>query len=483
MCCNSLHWNSVFFWYFQLLKEKSVIAQPIFVFEKKNRPFKRPAEDPICAAENDNFISYSKKRARSSSFTFRTSDSQSDLDTLSQKRVRSSSFTILPTFPPSQPVKKNNIFMTSALLRRSSDITSTKEGSSSHSPLWNIIRPAILQPPPMQLYEERKQTCIEHTLLFPKAENKETIQLSEECSPSPTKNIMSSRTAERPCVIMNLSSPKTIGNHLVEDRSILNHSKSDFVFGENMVERVLTPQKCSKLHNEMDPGKKEKTTTHTEYFQTCCPHTKTVVAESASLAESAAAYIAKPTQKYLLNKVEVITGEEAEHNVLQINCKLYVFNKLSLSWTERGRGSLRLNDTSSNRCGMLQSRLVMRNQGSLRLILNTKLWPQMMIERGNHKSLCITAVDQEDCSVKVFLIQASSKDVQYLYAAIHHRLVALQSFVEKESDTNQVDTEPEAAFCTLICGSDDEEEEEITQVSSNKSDHSRWIRRQPVVCS
>lgn len=66
-------------------------------------------------------------------------------------------------------------------------------------------------------------------------------------------------------------------------------------------------------------------------------------------------------------------------------------------------------------------------------------------------------------------MQASSKDVQYLYAAIHHRLVALQSFVEKESDTNQVDTEPEAAFCTLICGSDDEEEEEITQVSSNKS--------------
>lgn len=45
---------------------------------------------------------------------------------------------------------------------------------------------------------------------------------------------------------------------------------------------------------------------------------ETVVAESASLAESAAAYIAKPTQKYLLNKVEVITGEEAEHNVLQV---------------------------------------------------------------------------------------------------------------------------------------------------------------------
>jgi len=53
--------------------------------------------------------------------------------------------------------------------------------------------------------------------------------------------------------------------------------------------------------------------------------------------------------------------------------------------------------------------LVMRNQGSLRLILNTRLWNQMVIERANRKSLCFTATDQEDHSVQVFLIQVSKR--------------------------------------------------------------------------
>ncbi|NXT86109.1 RNB3L protein, partial [Zapornia atra] len=212
----------------------------------------------------------------------------------------------------------------------------------------------------------------------------------------------------------------------------------------------------------------------------CCPalyrkdllfffSTETAFLRNATLIESAAACISKPVEKILLDEVELITGEEAEHNVLQINCKLFVFNKLSLTWTERGSGSLRLNDTSSNKGGMLQSRLIMRNQGSLRLILNTRLWDQMVIKRANRKSLCFTATDQEDHSVQVFLIQASSKDTGYLYAAIHHRLVALRSFAKQEPDANQGDTEPETAFQPLNCDSDYEDDEKITQMSSSGS--------------
>ncbi len=43
----------------------------------------------------------------------------------------------------------------------------------------------------------------------------------------------------------------------------------------------------------------------------------------------------------------MLTGEEDERNVLQMNAKLHVFDKSSLgggSWAERGRGLLRLND-------------------------------------------------------------------------------------------------------------------------------------------
>ncbi|XP_067401631.1 ran-binding protein 3-like isoform X2 [Emydura macquarii macquarii] len=449
--------------------ETSVIAQPIFVFEKKERPFKRPAEDPVCKAEND-FIGCSRKRARSSSFTFQTSDSQFYMDTaLSQKRVRSSSCTILPTFPPSQPVK-NNIFMTSALLQRTHDITRTEKGPLSQTQQWTVIRPAILQPPQSQICEERRQMCTENTLASPRAKEKANIQLSEERSDCPAENSASSETTVGPSISMHLSSPKTTESQPVEDVTFLNSRNSDFVFGENMLERVLSPQTSANPHNETDRCKREITSTFAETFHIGYSNTKTFFVKKSTLIESAAAYVSKSAQKYLLDKVEVITGEEAEHNVLQISCKLFVFNKESLSWIERGRGALRLNDTSSNKHGTLQSRLVMRNQGSLRLILNTKLWTHMVIERANRKSLCITAADPEDHSIKVFLIQASSKDAGYLYAAIHHRLVALRSFAEQELDENQVDTEPEKAFHPLNCDSDDDEDDEtITQVSSNES--------------
>ncbi|XP_042681862.1 ran-binding protein 3-like isoform X2 [Centrocercus urophasianus] len=450
--------------------ERSVLAQPTFVFGKKDHPLKRPAEDPVCKAEND-FIYCSKKRARSSSCVFQKSGSESNIDTTLAEKRRSSSFTVLPRFPPSQPAKKSNIFMTSALLRQNIDMGSTKEGSLSEGQLWNVIRPAILQPP-------QALTCPENPAVSLVTKKQSHIQLSEDNSCSSSENSAGSKAAVKSSITVNISSSKTARSQLLEDRSILSSSNSGFVFGENMVERVVSPEKHSVSCNEVDSYKREITSLYIESFHV----TKTALLRNATQAESAAAHISKPGEKILLDKVEVITGEEEEHNVLQINCKLFLFNKLSLTWIEKGRGSLRLNDTSSNKCGMLQSRLIMRNQGSLRLILNTRLWGQMVLKRTNSKSLCFTATDQEDHSVQVFLIQARSKDAGYLYAAIHHRLVALRSCAEQESDANQIDTESETAFHLLNCDSD-EDDEKITQVSSSGSDHSRWNRRQPVVCS
>ncbi|KAM4753559.1 ran-binding protein 3-like isoform 1-T1 [Cyanocitta cristata] len=461
--------------------EKSVLAQPTFVFEKKDHSLKRPAEDPVCKAEND-FMSCSRKRARSSSLTLQKSDSQSNTDTaLTQKRGRSSSFNILPTFPPSQTVKKNNIFMTSALLQRNPDFTkSRREGSLSPSQLWNVIRPATLQPP-------QALTCPEIPVVSLVTKKEACVQLSEDSSYSSAENSVNSKTAVGSSTTVSFSSSQKTQSQLLKERSVQNSSNSDFVFGENMVERVLvgsayagrlfikSPEKHPKLRNEADTHKGEITSMSLGSSHVG-PQTKRALLRNATLIESAAACISKPVEKILLDKVEVITGEEAEHNVLQINCKLFVFNKLSLTWTERGRGSLRLNDTSSNKHGLLQSRLIMRNQGSLRLILNTRLWEQMVIKRANRKSLCFTATDQEDHSVQVFLTQASSKDTEHLFAAIHHRLVALRSFAEQEPDAHQVDTESETAFQPLNCDSDDEDDEELTQVSSTGSDESESQR-------
>nr|XP_020739406.1 ran-binding protein 3 isoform X6 [Odocoileus virginianus texanus] len=215
-------------------------------------------------------------------------------------------------------------------------------------------------------------------------------------------------------------------------------ASSKFVFGQNMSERVLSPPKLNELSSDANRENTAAESGSESSSQEATP-------EKESLAESAAAYTKATARKCLLEKVEVITGEEAESNVLQIQCKLFVFDKTSQSWVERGRGLLRLNDMASTDDGTLQSRLVMRTQGSLRLILNTKLWAQMQMDKASEKSIRITAMDTEDQGVKVFLISASSKDTGQLYAALHHRILALRSRVEQEQEAKAPAPEPGAA--------------------------------------
>ncbi len=49
----------------------------------------------------------------------------------------------------------------------------------------------------------------------------------------------------------------------------------------------------------------------------------------------------------------------------------------------------------------------MRTQGSLRVVLNTKVWAGMMVDRASNKSIRITAVDTDD-AIKIFLIMVNS---------------------------------------------------------------------------
>ncbi|XP_068594047.1 ran-binding protein 3b isoform X2 [Cebidichthys violaceus] len=239
-------------------------------------------------------------------------------------------------------------------------------------------------------------------------------------------------------------------------------SGAKFVFGQNMSERVLSPPKGESSNEETkevsaapasEPSSQEATP-------------EKVNSVSESLEESAAAYTKATAKKCILEKVDVKTGEESESNVLQMQCKLYVFEKTAQSWIERGRGLLRLNDMASTEDGTLQSRLVMRTQGSLRLILNTKLWPQMQVDKASEKSVRITAMDTEDQGVKVFLISGSSKDVGQLAAALHHRILALKSRADQEPETPTT-TIPEAEVPQS--NEDDSDEEDNASASASAS--------------
>ena len=47
---------------------------------------------------------------------------------------------------------------------------------------------------------------------------------------------------------------------------------------------------------------------------------------------------------------------------------------------------------------------MVRTQGNLRVVLNTKLWPQMTVEKANEKSLRVTAIETDSSDIKIYLI-------------------------------------------------------------------------------
>lgn len=459
----------------QQQQEKYVIAQPIFVFEKGEHTFKRPAEDRLDEAAEHEFSGFSRKRIRSSSVTLHTTDSQAlGVAASSQTRLRSSSFTDVPTFPPSGPVRKNNVFMTSSLVQRNIDMNSIEQGPVR--PSEHVLRPATLQPPQVQSCEHLSKTS-GHCASKPcKIKENTKHKVSEANSSLLSENLSNTRSSAQLSTDLQVSEA-TSGCQPKEDKCSFKSCSSDFVFGENMVERVLGTQRLTQPPLQNHSYAKEKTFKSVLKFPTAASDPSSI--KTVSLIESAAAFSSKPSQKCLLEKIDVIIGDEMEHNVLKINCKIFVFTKITQSWTERGRGTLRLNDIGSSGCGTLQSRLIMHNQGNLRLVLNSRLWTQMKVQRANHKNLQITATDLEGNGIKVFLIQASAKDIGYLYAAIHHRLVALRS-LRKQAEGDPAESPSDTVLQQFSC---DEDEDDFIQVTKNGSDPSRWNHRQSVVCS
>ncbi|XP_043910749.1 ran-binding protein 3 [Protopterus annectens] len=239
-----------------------------------------------------------------------------------------------------------------------------------------------------------------------------------------------------------------------------------FVFGQNMSERVLSPPKLSETNS--DNGRENATggSSSEPSSHEATPDKSNSTTES--LAESAAAYTKATARQCLLEKVEVITGEESESNVLQIQCKLFVFDKTSQSWVERGRGLLRLNDMASTEDGTLQSRLVLRALGSIRLLLHLDAWAEMtqLDKAKSMQTVRLTNSDAEEVGVKLFLKGASSKDTGQLYAALHHRVLALRSRVEQEQETKAATDELEVAKYH----EEDSDEDEVVPSGSSGND-------------
>lgn len=207
-----------------------------------------------------------------------------------------------------------------------------------------------------------------------------------------------------------------------------------FVFGQNLKERVTV----SNDTESSDSSEKEETKIEESnengssklLFSNAAANCRTTVRPGLTLTQAAQVLEeANRANKRKYSQVTLLTGEEGETNILQINCKLFAFDKTTSSWQERGRGTLRLNDRDE------ESRLVGRTAGTQRLILNTKVWPGMTAERAGPKSLRLTAMDVHG-DIRIFIVQAAPKEVDQLHNLLLQRLKRAQERHPKKVATD-----------------------------------------------
>uniref|UniRef100_A0A182K0F2 RanBD1 domain-containing protein n=1 Tax=Anopheles christyi TaxID=43041 RepID=A0A182K0F2_9DIPT len=145
-----------------------------------------------------------------------------------------------------------------------------------------------------------------------------------------------------------------------------------------------------------------------------------------SLEEAARRYEeSRGALKRKYEEVETITGEEDERNVVEINCKLFAFAKSN--WEERGHGMLRLNDKDNN-----ESRVVFRQSGNLRVLINTKVWAGMVAQQPSQKSLRLTAIDSTG-QIKVFLVMSRPEVITKLHKELSKRIETAKQTAEQEA--------------------------------------------------
>jgi len=74
----------------------------------------------------------------------------------------------------------------------------------------------------------------------------------------------------------------------------------------------------------------------------------------------------------------------------------------------------------------MQSRIIVRTKGSLRLMLNTHVWSGMKVEKPSEKSVRFTANDNG--TIKIFVVQSTPNDADLLFSALDCRVQRLMSY-------------------------------------------------------
>ncbi|CAF0783505.1 unnamed protein product [Brachionus calyciflorus] len=208
-----------------------------------------------------------------------------------------------------------------------------------------------------------------------------------------------------------------------------NQAKDEvFVFGEQLTDRVINADKAENETSAADDTPKEDT-------------------------ES------KPTNLWTGHAETEDKFDNDMYTILRMNCKLFVLESDKANWVERGYGVLKLVDTpDGSNC-----KIMMWTDKIFRLILNTKLFDKMQIDRANKKSIRFNAFDNG--TIRIFLIKtANPNDCEELYDLLQMRLSEYTSKLSS-SQTSETSRSNKNVVFKCDCNLNKENEQESSLAS------------------
>jgi len=179
-----------------------------------------------------------------------------------------------------------------------------------------------------------------------------------------------------------------------------------FVFGEKLTDRVINASTGDKSGDESTAKSDNKEEANGE-------------ARSAPLWNA-------------LNENDVDTIENNDaHTLIRMNCKLFILEKDKADWIERGYGILKMIDSTDG----LNCKIMMWTDKCFRLILNTKLFESMQIDRANKKTIRFNAYDEG--TIRIFIIKCGHQNEceELCYKMIERLKTYKNKMSESKSDS------------------------------------------------
>lgn len=177
-------------------------------------------------------------------------------------------------------------------------------------------------------------------------------------------------------------------------------SKPLFIFGSKIADRVIVDRKENEDGAVVAPKSAE------DLFKNAAQKTdrgeKVERDFRAEAVEEAEKLKEQEKQHASTSIVTVTTGEEDDDVMFQTACKLHSFDKERKKWVEKGLSTIKINRRMEN--NEVHYRIVARTTGNHRVVINSKVFADMLLERVDGKRIKISATGVDSSAVQIFLI-------------------------------------------------------------------------------